>query len=507
MNSLIRKLLGLSDMPNTWPDQTVLIRWNGTEPWTIADSFEGVQAFGDTGSGKSSASAVVLASSMLRAGYGGLVLTVKPDDREVWFDWARRNGREDDLVLFGPQYGTNFNFLAYQAEHGERHGLGIRPAVDLLYELLKLAGTATEASDSFWQQAARNMIAHALEIVMSAGGQPSMQVLHEFMLNAPKSLREARDPAWQSASPCWSIIQRARSLRPNSLDVRLAVDYWLVQHCELNDRTRTSIEMTFTAGVAEKFSGSLMDQLFGCPCPPAINQSPCPNSVTPDDLSAGKIVLVDLPVKTYGTDGRFAGVVWKYCTQIAMERRADKRRPVFIFSDESHFFFTEYDAQFQSTSRSSRCCTVYLTQNLGSYYEKAPGAAGHQRVLSLLANLKTRILHQSSHTDTRKWLSDSVGKHRVGRRTESTNFGKGQPTYSESVTVNDEYWIHPDEAALLRTGGADNAGIVTAIVSKAGKKFRNGRPWLEAKFKQGQVESSWWRNRTGVAVKLNPTKD
>ena len=502
MNSLIRKFFGSPDISDPWPEQTELIRWNGTQPWTIADSFEGVQVFGDTGSGKSSASAVVLASAMLRAGYGGLVLTVKPEDRETWFDWARRNGREDDLVLFGPGYGTNFNFLAYQAEHGERQGLGVRPAVDLLYELVKLAGTATQANDSFWQQAARNMIAHAMEIVVAAGGQPSMQVLHEFVLNAPKSVAQARDPLWQSASPCWSIIQRARSQQPKSLDVQLAVDYWLVQHCELNSRTRTSNEITFTAGVAAKFSGTLMDQLFGCPYSPATTQSPRFRTVTSDDLSAGKIVLVDLPVKTYGNDGRFAGVVWKYCTQIAMERRANKERPVFIFSDESHFFLTENDPDFQSTARSARCCTVYLTQNLGSYYATNPGAAGQQRVLSLLANLKTRILHQSSHTDTRNWLSESVGKHRVERRTESTNFGKGQPTYSESKTLSDEYWIDPSAAALLKTGGASYGGIVTAIVAKAGKKFSDGRPWLEAKFEQGKIESSWWRNRTGVVVKL-----
>jgi hypothetical protein len=38
--------------------------------WTIGDSFEGTQAWGDTGSVKSSTSAKVLAAAMLREGYG-----------------------------------------------------------------------------------------------------------------------------------------------------------------------------------------------------------------------------------------------------------------------------------------------------------------------------------------------------------------------------------------------------------------------------------------------------
>jgi hypothetical protein len=42
------------DPESPWNDQRALIKWNNSEPWTIADSFEGVQVFGDTGSGKSS---------------------------------------------------------------------------------------------------------------------------------------------------------------------------------------------------------------------------------------------------------------------------------------------------------------------------------------------------------------------------------------------------------------------------------------------------------------------
>ena len=84
-----------------WDDQRTLIKWNNREPWTIGDLFEGVQVFGDSGSGKSSTSAKVLAASMLRAGYGGLVLTVKPEDSTDWKQWLVENGREQDGIFFG----------------------------------------------------------------------------------------------------------------------------------------------------------------------------------------------------------------------------------------------------------------------------------------------------------------------------------------------------------------------------------------------------------------------
>jgi len=70
-----------------WDGRRALIRWDNRDVWTIEESYEGMQVWGDIGSGKSSTIARVTAAAMLRAGYGGLVLTVKPEDTDEW----RRN--------------------------------------------------------------------------------------------------------------------------------------------------------------------------------------------------------------------------------------------------------------------------------------------------------------------------------------------------------------------------------------------------------------------------------
>ena len=49
--------------------------------WTVRDAVEGVQIFGGIGSGKTSGSGRMIALKFLKAGFGGLVLTVKPDER------------------------------------------------------------------------------------------------------------------------------------------------------------------------------------------------------------------------------------------------------------------------------------------------------------------------------------------------------------------------------------------------------------------------------------------
>ena len=154
------KLLQLFRKPLApWDDQRALIKWNNNEPWTIGDSFEGVQVFGDTGSGKSSTSAKVIAASMLRAGYGGLVLTVKPEDSTDWKQWLAENGRAQDGIFFEPGSGLCFNFLDYELRRGQE--LGFRqPQRGANSGGIDFAGPAQRGQNGrFWNQAANEMVA------------------------------------------------------------------------------------------------------------------------------------------------------------------------------------------------------------------------------------------------------------------------------------------------------------------------------------------------------------
>jgi len=187
--------------------------------------------------------------------------------------------------------------------------------------------------------------------------------------------------------------------------------------------------------------------------------------------------------------------------QLAVGRRIDKRRPVFIFADESQHFFTDYDQMFQTTARSGRCSVVYLTQNLGNYMSQSPGEAGRHRVESMCNCLKTRIIHQCSDPATRNWFANAIGKHRITRQdSESTSYGPGKPTPTYNEKLVDDYWVLPDLATGLKTGGIANNYRVTAIVTKAGKMFSNGRPALLALFDQRKFEPGYWPNYTVVAI-------
>ncbi len=472
-----------------WDEQRALLHWNGSDSWTIGDSFEGVQVWGDSGSGKSSTSARALAGAMLRAGYGGLVLTVKPEDTKDWRSMLEENGRHEDGVIFGPQDGGCFNFLQYELAHSARLGIGSNNATRILAELVNMAQRDAGGTDGFWRQSAEMLIGHTLDVISSAGAMPSMLLAKEIIASGPLSPDQVKDPQWQEGSKCWKLLALGRGRAGITHDFGLAETYWLQEFPRLPEKTRQSIVATFTASVAHHFCGQAMHQMFGGG-----------TTVSPDNIAAGKIVVVNLPTLDYHAAGRFASTVWKFCVQLALQRRVDRERPVFIFSDEAHHFVTEHDQLFQTTARSARCSVVYLTQNRSNYLAESPGSTGPHRVQSLSACLKTQIMHQCSHEETRRAFSDAIGKRRRMRLSTTHNFGHGKTTHSENEQCGDEYWVSPDEATELKTGAKANGFQVTAIVTKAGKRFKNGKPFLRVRFDQRSFERKWRGDRVVIAI-------
>ena len=478
-----------------WDEQRVLIKWNGprgTKLWTIADSFEGVQVYGDTGSGKTSTSAKILATSMLRAGYGGLVLTVKPEDTEDWKKLLEQTGRSKDGIIFDHQSDYCFNFLEEELHRGQQNNVGTLNAAQILAELVSLAQRTAGRTDDFWNQASNEMVAHALEVISASGEVPSLRLAKELIESAPRSLDDLKEDQWRKDSRLWELLQKALSTAADQPDFLLAHNYWTEQFPRLAEKTRSSVMVTFTASVARYFCPEIIHRLFGRKT----------TNVKPEDISGGKVIIVNLPIKQFGAVGRFAGVLWKYCAQLEFERRKDKKRPVFIFSDESHHFLSDYDQLFQTTARSSRCSVVYLTQNLSNYYSLSPGHAGKHRVDSLTSCLKTKIMHQCSHSETRIAFSDAIGKFKDISTSENTQRqGWGPLTSGETHTPQDSYRADPDRATLLLTGGKANKYRVTAIVSKAGKLVDSGtNPYLFiAEFDQLDLDSGSGGN-SAVAI-------
>lgn len=519
----------MSDPPWPDPDRCLdhrLLVLAGSEPWRIRDAIEGTQIFGGSGSGKSSGSGRTIAKAFIEAGFGGLVLTAKPDDLEQWIKYLRESARLTDqqicdrVVVIEPETGgtdatgtrrrhhpsaiwprrytgrypqgtesrdelelpicRGFNFLEYEFRASE--GL-TQDLVSLFMNAMSAGGPAVSASDPYWDDALRELLTHTIDLAAfgteAATGTPTIRLedIDKIIRTAPPSQEAALSTKWRDreVSLCWRYLELAneklartgRLVRTHGAgrasDLANTVDYWLHDFPSLTERTRSIVVSSFTS----KASGLLHSPLKGLLCSadaPAVE-------ATPEWTHKGKIVIVYLPIKLYGEVGRFAQVILKTVWQRATERRVKKlhdncpsQRPVFLWSDESQNFITKEDALFQQTARSALAATVYLTQNISNYYTALGGDSAHAAADSLLGNLQTKIFHANGDPATNEWAGRLFGSWAT--ETTSRDFSTGLPQSRNSTAQSLLLAAH---FASLRKGGDHRE--VDAYV------FQAGRPW------------------------------
>ncbi len=471
-----------------WPDDDeALLEFGSDEPkrtenyWSLNDAFQGVQILGGTGSGKSSGSGQALARAFLNANLGGLVLTAKTDEVFAWQAYAEEAGRGEDLIIVDEKAKWRFNFLRYELK---RPGAGAGHTENLV-NLFSSVLEASErrhgqggGSDAYWQRTLKQLLRNAIDLAVLAADDLDLPSLYRIITSAPRSPTEAADPAWRGESVCHRLLEVAegRAEEKNRVpDFEMTRDYWLREFPSLADETRSVIVSTFTS-MADCFLRGMLRTLF------------CTDlTVQPEDSFEGKIIILNLPVKEYNELGQFSQVLFKYVWQRAVERRIPPRidrksaeqgiRPVFLWADESQFFANSYDALFQSTARSSRACTVYLTQNLPSYFAAFSGANARSEVEAFLGNLQTKIFHANGDPTTNNWAADSIGRTRqmqyYGGLSEAVA-RSGGPGINQSAGGSQvfEYLIQPQEFTMLRTGGPECELQVDGVI------FQGGRRWI-----------------------------
>jgi hypothetical protein len=211
-------------------------------------------------------------------------------------------------------------------------------------------------------------------------------------------------------------------------------------------------------------------------------------TITPETSLEGKVIILDLPIKQWGEIGRYAQLLFKYMWQSAMERRSGPllERPVFLWADEAQFFISPRDLDFQTTARSSRVATVYLSQNLPNYYAMAKS---RDRVQALLGNFNTKIFHGNSDSVTNEWAADMIARSWQTRvsvnSTEPEKEERRDKVKSQySISQNLEYDIIPQSFTRMRNGGTRNRREVDGILFQNGRLWSNGKTYLKLTFQQ-----------------------
>lgn len=481
--------------------------------WTARHAVEGVQIFGGIGSGKTSGSGRMLALKYLSKGFGGLVLTVKPDEKNLWQEYCQLTNRIDDLYILEPGGKHHFNFLQYESANSPNGEVITENLVEVLKTVLR-AGKEKDSGktdDAFWEQALDMLIFNVIDLCKLAYGDVSVAQMYRIAQSIPKpetSPNVNKEPqAFQKAEKIarekvtqkvtdWFIglSFEERNRLENSIDfddimteavgdMRLLTfvdEFFINNYIPLSEKTRSIIDFTFTGFLYRL----LREPIYSLFCKN-------PSTLSPEDCMEGKIILINLPVKVFHKVGRDCQILFKYIWQRAMEQRTitPHSRPVFLWADEAQNFLHEHDADYQATARSSRIATVYISQNLPNYYACMGGDKAEYRVKSFLGTLGTKIFHANADIETNRYASDLIGDVFFEDPSESVTIAKDfSQTRGKSLKL--ERAVRPEEFVNLCTGGQLNNNLVEGYMHRQGQSLVNGLSYSKMTFNQNYAPQS-----------------
>lgn len=499
-------------------EQTVLVEFSKDprDHWTVDDAMKGTSIIGSTGSGKTTGSGRKIATKFLLQGWGGLVLCAKNDEVELWEEYCKTTGRENDLIVFsknstilndkGEPEPMVFNPIQYELTRpGEGAGDTFN-LTNIFMNLHKIGNRATSDSESrkddrFWDNALKRIISRTIELITLAGEDLTFRNIVEVIYSSPRANSPVPTGKFSNFCQMVKFEDEHREVLEKDFFLKcLAKIFNKTMEAGMTDEgqyTYNTLDRYFTSslpntsehthnaiiesfmGVAEPFLSGILKMHFSGK-----------TNIFPEDIyRKNKVIILNFPVKEYLDAGVMAQGVFKLLFQQAMERRDTKKypTPVFFWADEAQYFVNPYDQIFLTTARSSRTATVFLSQSISNYYAvMGSGEDGKAKVNSMMGNLTTKIFHANSDTATNEYASQLIGQAKEIMRSTNDTVNAKEFTYQTSEGRSSQYTpqIRPMEFTIMRTGGHRNDYKIDAVIFVTGRLWSKGTNYLRPFFKQ-----------------------
>src|SRR5882724_7847933 len=219
----------------------------------------GTLIVGDPGSGKSSTSSKQIICAFMRAGFGGLLHTVKSEDTENYLAYARECGRADDVILFNEASSLTFDPLAFEWSQTTGRGSGsIEACIDFFTTLMSIGKPqGGGGNEKFWELASEQAMRHSIQLIKLAGEPLSIININRAITSFPTHPGQHDEEAWEKNSYTAFLINAIRARKQTFTehqwrDLEFAADFICIQWAALDERPRSSIVLTFS-GLADKF--------------------------------------------------------------------------------------------------------------------------------------------------------------------------------------------------------------------------------------------------------------
>jgi hypothetical protein len=418
-----------------------LLKLSPSDFFCLVDGYRGVHGFGGIGTGKTSGLGKTLAAAYLRAGFGGIITAVKPGEISLWQKYCAENGRSASLVLFDENEG--FNFLTYELS---RQGLeGIGTVTECLMRVLEAAkrasGTATQrGGEQFWEDSSRKVLRYTILPLYAANAEVSIADIIRFITTAPTNPTDTTSAEWQKKSFMYEVMDRA-TRRPRvplpRATMKDNLDFWAEEFPAQDSRTRSNVIITVTATL-DRFKHGRLRRAFceKTTIVPEITFHGAVVLLAMPTLLWNEDGIIAQQVFKYMWQRAVLG-------RNSLDEK-HRERPLFIWSDEAQETVSSYDGEFLGMCRESRCCVTYMTQSLPNYFSKMGGDNPRDAAFSLVGKFGTHVYHANACPETNEFASRMIGK-KITRRgnfnagtSRNVNFGMSAGE-SENYGSNSNY--------------------------------------------------------------------
>jgi type IV secretory pathway TraG/TraD family ATPase VirD4 len=378
--------------------------------------------------------------------------------------------------------------------------------VEVLKTVINTNTTENRSNDSFWENSLDMLLKNIINLCRLAYGRVTVQLLYDIVSSIPKPQYTEKEKEEKLSKPFFVAYVKARanvkaqiddletyhSRTQNGRKINLSQDemdeiedvrtfshidsFFFETLKELADKTKSIVIFSFKSFLFDL----LQEPTYSLFCKSKSN-------VTPLDCLDGKIILLNLPVKKYHKAGKSCQILFKYIWQREMEKRviSPDSKALFLVADESQLFIHEKDAEFQATARSSRICTLYITQNIPNYRARMGGHNANDLVLGFLGTLSNKVFHANSCSTTNRYASELLGQVYYEKKSESTSFGGDKKfTSGTSSSLELKSVIRPEEFSSFTTGGTANEKKVTAIIHCQGDAKFGNKNYAKVTFEQ-----------------------
>ena len=358
-----------------WDDDKVLVRLGEDAVFTQRHATAGVLVLGQTGSGKTSGPGKTLAQNYLAAGYGFLVLCVKSEEAGDWVRYANEAGRGKDVIRITPNGPYKWDFLLYEMSQIGHSTLSLVTMIRESTAILRQAG-GRGSNDEFWESSSNDLLKNTIDLLKFShvyapqlqeigllpkntwvpSYRPCILSILELIRTAPSQQSEfaSKSAATSFCMQCINLASHVAGIYADALqngtlakiygndkemDIHkewelrvktwnLVLSYWQNEWAskgpgdrKMQDSVRAFAKSTIEAlergEVANIFQREEVVQEDG--------RKTYRDTITPDALGEGKILIIDVPVLEWRQSGQLANCIWKYGAQRFIERRGKAR--------------------------------------------------------------------------------------------------------------------------------------------------------------------------------------